>query len=33
MPDWAWERRDEIMGTIKAQTTRMDFEWKEYDGS
>ena len=31
MPDWAMNRRDEIMRSIKAETTHMKFVWQEYD--
>jgi len=31
MPDWACDRRDEIMMEIKRETTHMNFRWQEYD--
>jgi len=31
MPDWAADRRDEILPEIKRQTEHMEFTWKEYD--
>jgi len=31
MPDWACDRRDEIMVEIKRETTHMNFRWQEYD--
>jgi hypothetical protein len=31
MPDWARNRRDEILPEIKRQTRHMNFTWEEYD--
>lgn len=31
MPDWACDRRDEIMSEIKRDTRHMNFRWQEYD--
>jgi hypothetical protein len=31
MPEWARNRRDEIMAEVKRQTAHMDFRWQEYD--
>ena len=31
MPDWARDRREEIMAEIKRETAYMNFRWQEYD--
>jgi hypothetical protein len=31
MPEWACDRRDEIMVEIKRETRHMNFRWQEYD--